>query len=105
MTNQQKLLPLGSVISLHGAAEDGKLMIINRVVLGQSNGEEGYFEYAGCPHQMGAIGEKFFYFNTENIEKVHFLGFSADVEETEFQLRYQAFLENKPLKKLSLRGE
>lgn len=49
------LLPIGSVIRLHGADEGYKIMIINRVIPSRYKGEEGYFEYLGCPHVVGAI--------------------------------------------------
>lgn len=97
------LLPIGSVIRLHGADEGYKIMIINRVIPSRYKGEEGYFEYLGCPHVVGAIGDDRFYFNTEDIEEVCFTGY-VDNDEADIQSRYQAFLEVKPLKKLYLRG-
>ncbi|MBN6065327.1 DUF4176 domain-containing protein [Aggregatibacter actinomycetemcomitans] len=99
----KKLLPIGSVVRLKGADSAHKILIINRVVLGRWNGEEGYFEYYGCPHIIGAVDGKKFYFNSEQIEEVCFQGY-VDNDEVEYQLRYQAFIENKVLKKLEFEG-
>ena len=98
----KKLLPIGSVIRLKGSDPMNKILIINRVVLGKWNGEEGYFEYYGCPHIIGAVDGQSFYFNSEQIEEVCFKGY-VDNDELEYQLRYQAFLESNVLKKLELR--
>ncbi|WP_373778594.1 DUF4176 domain-containing protein [Glaesserella sp.] len=95
------LLPIGSIIQLHGADEGYKMMIINRVIPVNYKGEEGYFEYLGCPHVIGATGDNRFYFNTEDIKKVYFKGY-IDNDEVEAQLRYQEFLRLKPFKKLYL---
>ena len=99
----KKLLPIGSIIRMKGADLDHKILIINRVVLGKWNGENGYFEYCGCPHIVGAVvdGQKF-YFNSEQIEEVCFQGY-VDNDEVEYQLRYQAFVENNVLKKLDFK--
>lgn len=96
------LLPIGSIIRLIGSDLDRKIMIINRVVFSNQNGAEGYFEYAGCPHIIGAVEGQLYYFNTENIEEVCFKGY-VDGDEVGYQLRYQAFLESNVLKKLELR--
>lgn len=104
MIDKSELLPIGSVIRLIGSDLDRKMMIVNRIVLSNQNGEEGYFEYAGCPHIIGAVEGQLYYFNAENIEEVCFKGY-VDGDEVEYQLRYQAFLENKLLKKLSVGGK
>lgn len=103
MTNKNNLLPIGSVVQLHEHSGKQKVLIINRVVKGKWKGEEGYFEYAGCKHIIGAVALDFFYFNNEDIEKVFFEGY-RDEEENEFQIRYRDFLQQKTLKKLKLRS-
>ncbi len=102
MINPSELLPLGSVIRMHGAAEDGKLMIINRCVVATWNGEQGYFEYSACPYIFGFEGGKSIYFNHEDIEEICFKGY-VDEDEIDVRLRYQGFIESKVLKKLKLR--
>lgn len=81
MINPSELLPLGSVIRMHGAAEDGKLMIINRCVVATWNGEQGYFEYSACPYILGFEGGKSIYFNHEHINGVLFKGYVDEYEE------------------------
>lgn len=98
---EKKLLPIGSVVRLYEHLPNQKVLIINRVVKGKWKGEEGYFEYAGCKHIVGAVASDFFYFNTEDIAEIFFEGY-RDEEEEVFQLRYKEFLDQKALKKLKL---
>ncbi|SMB88662.1 hypothetical protein SAMN05660772_02848 [Pasteurella testudinis DSM 23072] len=105
MNNQlsfaNRLLPIGSVIRLTGSLPEQKVLIINRVVAGKWKGENGYFEYAGCKHVVGAIENDYFYFNSENIEEVLFAGY-VDDSEIELQKDYKNFLEETKLKKLNI---
>lgn len=94
------LLPLGSIVRLYGD-DDYKLLIINRVVKAELRGEQGYFEYSGCLHVIGAVNEEFLYFNQEDIAEVFFEGYK-DEDEKNFQIYYREFLEKNTLKKLKL---
>lgn len=74
------MLPLGSVVRLKNSQENAKLLIIARLVVVERDGQEGYFEYAACPHAIGANEKVFFYFNEEDIYEIYFKGYVDEVE-------------------------
>ncbi|WP_109079083.1 DUF4176 domain-containing protein [Aggregatibacter kilianii] len=74
------MLPLGSVVRLKDSIENAKLLIIARLVVVERDGVEGYFEYAACPHAIGANEKVFFYFNEEDILHIYFKGYVDEIE-------------------------
>lgn len=74
-----KLLPVGSVVKLKDAT---KRLIIMGIL--QKNGDNGLFDYLGCPYPEGFIdADNMFLFNHADIEAVSFIGFD-DVERQVF---------------------
>ncbi len=67
-----KLLPIGSVISLNGAKK--KMMIIGSAVKVENT--DKVYDYIGLPFPEGYIdSEKMFLLNAEDIAEVHFIGY------------------------------
>ena len=52
------MLPLGTVVELKGSIAGAKLLIIARLIVVERNGQDGYFEYMGCPHAIGFSQDK-----------------------------------------------
>ena len=70
--SNNKLLPIGSVISLRGAKK--KLMIIGSSVKVEVT--DTVYDYIGLPFPEGYIdSEKMFLLNAEDIAEVHFIGY------------------------------
>jgi len=87
----EKLLPIGSIIYLQEGSQ--KLMILNRAPQIEDV-EKGLqrFDYSACVYPVGLVADQVFYFNTENIDKVLFEGFS-DEDETRFYELYEKWME------------
>lgn len=85
----EKLLPIGSVVSLHEATR--KIMIIGLSVKVKETNT--IYDYIGLPFPEGYIdNEKMFLFFAKDIKDVHFLGYVN--AETQVHLReYAAHLE------------
>lgn len=75
MKEEDTMLPLGSILRLKGAKQ-------NVVVIGYAVIEEGDvkpWDYLGCPYPTGVIAsDQNLLFNTEDIAKVTFLGFTSE---------------------------
>lgn len=90
------LLPLGTVLYL----KDGtvKVVVINRAIVFEVDGEQQLFEYEGCRFPEGSNGDDGrFYFNNSDIEKVVYKGYE-DEEEQRFQQVYADLLKEKKIK-------
>lgn len=87
----EKLLPIGSIVYLQDGSQ--KLMILNRGPQIELEGKVQMFDYSGCVYPVGLAADQVLYFNTENIDKVLFEGFSDD-DEARFQELYEKWLEN-----------
>ena len=96
------MLPLGSVVRLKDSLENAKLLIIARLVVIEQDGAEGYFEYADCPHAIGANEKVFFYFNEDDITYVYFKGY-VDKIEMELNELHENTMEKTHLPKLKIR--
>lgn len=74
-TLKETMLPLGSILKL----KDAKKSV---VVIGYAVVEEGnvkVWDYLGCPYPTGVIAsDQNLLFNTEDIDKVTFLGFTSE---------------------------
>lgn len=80
------LLPIGSVVLLKGGQR--KLMVVGRVVCKEDDNK--IYDYIGCLYPQGILTtSELYFFNTESIENVFFIGFQ-DTEEMSFK----GFLEN-----------
>jgi len=89
----EKVLPIGSIVYLKGGSQ--KMMILNRGSLIKIEDQSKMFDYSASPYPRGLTPDKIMYFNSENIDKVVFEGYS-DEEEERFQEVYTSWLrENK----------
>ncbi|UEX90905.1 DUF4176 domain-containing protein [Staphylococcus ratti] len=85
------MITIGSIIYLKGGSQ--KMMILNRGPILEQENKKVMFDYAACKYPLGLVGEEIFYFNTENIARVVFEGYS-DEDEIRFQELYQDMLKN-----------
>lgn len=85
-----KLLPIGSIVYLNRGRQ--KLMILNRGPQAEIDNQLNLFDYSAIPFPMGMIPEQVTFFNSEDIDKVVFEGYS-DEDEDKFQEIYQQWLE------------
>jgi hypothetical protein len=84
------LLPIDSVVQLKGGQK--RLMIYGR--LQKQVAENKMWDYIGCLYPEGNIGPDYMYFfNHDQIERVHFTGF-RDKEENQFQQRLKDVMES-----------
>lgn len=70
------ILPLGSIVLLDGGIQ--KLMIIGRALTVKNGEKEFYFDYGGVMYPEGLIGNQMAYFNSGNIAKIVFKGYSDE---------------------------
>lgn len=85
MENNEKFLPIGSVVML----KEGKkrLMITGFVSIGKNEDNQKVYDYTGCIYPEGFLSsDKVCLFNHDQIEKVYFKGF-VDDEEIKFKER------------------
>ena len=68
------ILPLGSIVSLKGSAQ--LLMILGRGLEIELDGQMRYYEYAGTEYPQGMVNDQVIYFNSDEISKVHYKGYS-----------------------------
>ena len=96
MKEEDTMLPLGSILRLKGAKQ-------NVVVIGYAVIEEGDvkpWDYLGCPYPTGVIAsDQNLMFNKEDIDRVIFLGYSAEEDK-----KYRDTL-NQTLKRLKSNGK
>lgn len=79
MSEELKLLPLGSIVVLKGGYR--KYMIVSRGLQVNVNNQNNYFDYGACMYPEGLIGDQIMYFQHVDINKVIFEGFAdADNE-------------------------
>ena len=83
------LLPIGTIVYLKEGSQ--KLMILNRGVTIEQEGESVLFDYSAAFYPMGLNPEQLFYFTQEDIDKVVYKGYS-DEEEERFVKLYQKWL-------------
>ena len=83
------LLPIGTIVYLKEGSQ--KLMILNRGVTIEQEGESVLFDYSAAFYPMVLNPEQLFYFNQEDIDKVVYKGYS-DEEEERFVKLYQKWL-------------
>lgn len=93
---QQKLLPLGSIVILKGSTK--KVMIISRALGVGVNGKPYYFDYGACFYPEGLIGDQLLYFNHEDIMKIEHEGF-VNGDEAIMQENIQLFVAQSGLTK------
>ena len=75
------LLPVGSVVLLEGGEK--RVMICGRIQV--RGGENRIYDYSACYYPEGILDpSEMFFFNHDQIEAVHFIGFQ-DKEELEFR--------------------
>ncbi len=89
----ENILPLGSVILLHGAAQ--KLLIIARAINVRKGDRTFFFDYGGVPYPEGLTGDQMAYFNAENINRVVFEGYH-DVDDENMQDAIRSYLAANP---------
>lgn len=84
MNNKINFLPLGTVVLLKGATK--RLMITGYCAYDKSNNSKLY-DYTGCLYPEGVISsDQNALFNTSQIEKVFFMGYS-DAEDKQFKAK------------------
>lgn len=84
------ILPIGTIVYLKDGSQ--KLMILNRGVTIDQNGESVLFDYSAALYPIGLNPEQLFYFNREYVDKVVYPGYS-DEEEERFAEIYQRWLD------------
>lgn len=94
----EKILPLGSVVTLHNG--DGtELLIIARASVVIENKTEIYYDYGAVLIPQGMVTpENVFFFNRENIQEVIFRGYEND-NERQFSGQYNKIVEQSPYPK------
>ena len=95
-----ELLPIGTVVTLNNGEQE--LMITARFPLYNNNGEIGYFDYAGCFYPQGQINEGNYFFNSEDIQTIHFTGYVSEAEQ-ELQKNIMEQLKSTPYPKLDIK--
>jgi len=83
------ILPIGTIVYLKEGSQ--KLMILNRGVTIEQNGESVLFDYSAAFYPMGLNPEQLFYFNRDDVDKVVYKGYSD--EEERFAEIYQRWLD------------
>jgi len=74
----EKVLPIGSIVYLKGGNQ--KMMILNRGPQAEIEGILTLFDYSASPYPSGVSPKHVMFFNSENIDKVLFEGYSDDDE-------------------------
>ena len=78
-----KLLPIGSVVLLHGAEK--RLMICSRYQ--EMVNDNHIYDYVGCFYPEGIVdSDNMFFFDHHAIAEIHHLGFE-DQEEHDFKVK------------------
>lgn len=81
MNEENKYLPIGSVVMLKGGSK--RCMIIGYLAVSEEH-KEKVFDYSGCLYPEGLISSnQTLLFDNNQIEKVYFQGF-VDDEQKEF---------------------
>lgn len=90
------ILPIGSIVYLKDGSQ--KLMILNRGVTINQNGEDVLFDYSASFYPIGLNPKQIFYFNQEDIDQVIFEG-DSDCDEKRFAELYKKWLSENNFKK------
>lgn len=85
----ENILPIGSIVYLKEGSQ--KLMVLNRGITIEQDGESVLFDYSAAMYPMGMNPEQLFYFNQEDVNRVVFQGYS-DIDEERFVQLYQNWL-------------
>ena len=86
-----KLLPIGSVVTLEGAEK--KLMIVGESLVQED--DDTIYDYIGVPFPEGYIdSENMFLFMAKDIEIVNFVGY-VNAESQAFRIKYAEYLKKK----------
>ncbi|HFK8836317.1 TPA: DUF4176 domain-containing protein [Streptococcus agalactiae] len=89
---ENKTLPLGSVVTLKNG-DGSQLLIVTRAAIIEEDGVEVYFDYGSVLIPQGiASPENGYFFNSENIEEIIFIGFENEAEK-EFQVNYENMID------------
>lgn len=83
------ILPIGTIVYLKEGRQ--KLMILNRGVTIEQDGESILFDYSAAFYPAGLNPEQLFYFNSDDVDEVVYKGYS-DEEEERFVSLYQQWL-------------
>ncbi|HEL0661415.1 DUF4176 domain-containing protein [Streptococcus equi subsp. zooepidemicus] len=97
----ERILPLGSVVTLKNG--DGtELLIITRASIVIDNNKEIYYDYGAVLIPQGmATPENIFFFNRETVQEVIFRGYEND-DEHQFAEHYDRMIEASPYPKGNL---
>ncbi len=88
-----KLLPIGSVVSLEGATK--KMMIMGASV--QRENDDTIYDYIGVPFPEGYVNsDTMFLFLAKDIADVHFIGY-INAEAQAFRVKYANVLKENGL--------
>ena len=87
------ILSIGTIVYLKEGSQ--KLMILNRGVTIEQNGESVLFDYSAAFYPMGLNPEQLFYFNREDVDRIVFKGYSDEEEDRFVELYLQWLEENK----------
>ena len=91
MNQEQRLLPLGTVVLLKGGKK--KVMITGYLCIA-SEQKDKVFDYSGCMYPEGVINsDKTLMFNHVDIDKVFYVGYT-DSESEEFSKQLKEIKEN-----------
>ncbi|AMG62143.1 DUF4176 domain-containing protein [Staphylococcus lugdunensis] len=83
------MITIGSIVYLKGGSQ--KMMILNRGPIIEQDDKKVMFDYSACKYPLGLVENQIYYFNTENVDRVIFEGYSDD-DEIRFQELYQEML-------------
>lgn len=96
---EKEILPLGSVVHLkEGTA---KIMVIGRGVIFEQDGHDVYTDYCGVLVPTGFDADNGIFFNTDDVDKVVFKGYS-DEDEERFQTVYREWEESVDIPKAKI---
>ena len=88
-----KLLPIGSVVSLEGATK--KMLILGASV--KRENDATVYDYIGVPYPEGYINsETMFLFLAKDIKEIHYVGY-VDAEAQAFRMKYAEHLKENGL--------
>lgn len=82
---------IGSIVYLKEGFQ--KLMIINRGLIVEIEGQKYLFDYSACKYPVGVVEDQIYYFNEENIDNFIFEGY-CDQDETRFQELFKEMIDN-----------
>ena len=82
---------IGSIVYLKEGFQ--KLMIINRGLIVEIEGQKYLFDYSACKYPVGVVEDQIYYFNEENIDNFIFEGY-CDQDETRFQELFKEMMDN-----------